>query len=159
MCIVIDPGCIPAVFDVSAQDHSEFKPISDWICTGKGKMIYGGKKYRNEMSKLGKYLSVIAELRRGGRAIEIDNKQVDKVQQSLELRKKHRNFDDAHLIAIVIISGVMLVCTKDKRACPFIKDKRLYPKGSLLPRIYSKSRNKNLISNKYIAGICSGSGV
>ena len=61
MCLVIDPGCIPKVFDPMNREHTRFIPVWKWINNGKGRMIYGGTKYLKELSHLSKYLPLIVE--------------------------------------------------------------------------------------------------
>ena len=31
MCVLIDPGCIPKVFNPTDAQHLEFKPVLTWI--------------------------------------------------------------------------------------------------------------------------------
>ena len=61
MAIIIDTNCIANVFSPKTANHSEFKPVLEWILLGKGLMIYGGSKYREELKKTAKYLPIIAE--------------------------------------------------------------------------------------------------
>lgn len=154
MCIVIDPNCIPSVFGSSASDRDDFKPINQWISRRSGKLVYGGSKWYREFSYHSRYVGIIAELERSGRVVRVNDGEVDRLQKQLERRRRHKNFDDAHLVAILIVSRVMLVCTKDKHACRFLKDKTLYPNGMARPKIYSNIKHKHLIADKYLVGIC-----
>lgn len=154
MCIVIDPGCISLVFDTTTRRHAEFLPVRDWVTTGNGRMVIGGTTYKNQLARLGRFLRLFAELHKAGRILVVEDDDVDLAQRQLENRKKDRNFDDAHLIAIAIVAKVMLICTQDRKSCRFIKDKNLYPKGFPRPKIYSGRRNKSLITDKYITQSC-----
>jgi hypothetical protein len=59
--------------------------------------------------------------------------------------------DDQHIIAILCVSGCRLVCSRDSRSYEFIKCKRYYPKRCRVPRIYSSSKNVDLLSDKNCA--------
>ncbi len=154
MCIVIDMNVIPSLFSSSAEDHDEFKPILTWITHDSGKIIYGGKKYKQELSKLKKFLRFFSHLKRAGKVIEINDEQVDQYQEELEKKITHRDFDDAHIVAILVVSRCRLVATKEKRAIPFFKNIELYPSKIKKPKIYTGNRNTDLLSKENIANIC-----
>ena len=86
--------------------------------------------------------------------IEVKDSEVDSWVITLSKKINHRDFDDPHIIAIVIVSRCMIICTKEVRALRFFKDKSLYPRGISRPKLYTSKRNKNLLSDKYIASIC-----
>lgn len=150
MSILIDTCAIHCVFDVDKQKHLEYKPIAKWLFNGPGKIVYGGEKYIKELKKaIGPYLEIYAELYKSGKIIRLNDKEVDIIQKKVEQIKKHKDFDDPHLIAIVITSDVRLVCTTEKRAIPFIKSKELYFNGIKPPKIYSFKNHKILLGKKY----------
>ncbi len=64
MCIIIDTNAFAPVFDRTSQNHAEFKPVLDWIVSGKGKIVYGGTKYKLELGKAYKYLKLFAEFKK-----------------------------------------------------------------------------------------------
>ncbi len=51
MCIIIDVNALNEVFNTDSVNHLEFKPVRDWIIEGKGKVLYGGTKYRDELMR------------------------------------------------------------------------------------------------------------
>jgi hypothetical protein len=51
MCIIIDTNRFSSIFEEENSDHDEFKPILDWIIFGKGKIVYGGTKYKQELTR------------------------------------------------------------------------------------------------------------
>ena len=154
MCIVVDTNVIPSVFNPQSADHQEFQPVFAWIAHGRGKMVYGGTKYIEELNKFTKYNSLLAELRRIRKIVLVDKASVDSIQEEVSQKIKHKDFNDQHIIAIVIVSGCKLVCSNDKKSYPFVKKKSLYPNGAQRPKIYSSRRHTNLLTDKYIAKCC-----
>jgi predicted nucleic acid-binding protein len=159
MCIVIDACCFSPVFSKKDDEHKEFRPVLDWIIKGKGKMVYGGSKYKKELKKAPKYLRVIMELKKAGKIAPINDSKkfdwiVDKNQKELENKVQHKDFDDAHIVAIIISSKCRLICTNDKRAIPFFKESSFYPKGVKKPKLYTGSKNSDLLNDKLIAEVC-----
>lgn len=148
MCIVIDADTLSCVFIDENNDHHEFSPIQDWIINGKGKMVIGGTKYDRELKAVKKLTKFIVELSRANKVRPVDSKLVDNKEKELIDKVHHRDFDDQHIVAIVVISGVNLICTNDKRAIPFLTSKLFYS-GRKAPKIYSSSKNSNLLTNKY----------
>src|SRR5271166_635466 len=116
MCLVIDPGCIPKVFDPMNREHARFTPVWEWINNGNGRMIYGGTNDLKELSRLSKYLPLIAELSRRGRLTLVSHVRVDQIGAEIEQKVNSSDLDDEHLIAIVIVSRCMVICTDDLRA-------------------------------------------
>lgn len=154
MCILVDVNAFPTVFDTESIDHLEFRPVLEWVCLGKGKMVFGGTKYRDELRKVTKYLRILAELKRANKIVEINDQDVDTIQADVEGIIQHSDFDDPHLIAIIRASGCLLVCSRDKRAYQFLKNSDLYPKRFKRPKIYRGKSNKKLLNDKNIADCC-----
>jgi predicted nucleic acid-binding protein len=156
MCIIIDTSAFAPVFVTTSELHVEFEPVLKWITTGKGKVVYGGTKYKGELQRAKKYLRIFNNLKRSGRTVEIDDQKVDHEQQLLESTLAHRDFDDAHLVAIIRASGCKLMCCEDERAHEFIKDGTLYPNPQYAspPKIYRNSSHSSLLCDQNIANIC-----
>ena|SRR5690554_3908565 len=154
MCLIIDANCFSCVFDKSDKNHSEFSAILKWITEGEGKIVYGGKKYKSELKNASKYIRIFRLLKEAKRAIEVCDDKVNRAEKIASSLKVHKDFDDPHLIAIATVSGCKIICTQEKRAIPFLKDPKLYPKGCTPPSLYTSSRNKDLLTAKYIADIC-----
>lgn len=151
MCIILDTNTIPQVFDVENNDHHEFEPVYDWIINGKGKIIFGGTKYKNEIG--GKFLGLFEELRKLNKAIKIEDLEIDSKQNEIESIITDSDFDDPHLISLLTISKCKLICSLDKRAYPFFKN-NLFFKGKNRPKIYSSAKNKKILNDNNIAEIC-----
>ena len=128
MCIIIDTNTFASVFNEQCREHKKFVPVYKWIRFGKGRVVYGGTTYKNELRQAPRYWGVFIELRKQGKAQPVDDDKVDQRQAELEAMVHRKDFDDAHIIAIVTVSGCRLVCSDDMRAYPFIQDKSLYPK-------------------------------
>jgi hypothetical protein len=142
------------VFEPSDLSHEEFRPVLLWIVRDRGKMIYGGTRYKTELKKLKKCRSLIVQLKKAGKVIELDDDAVDQWSKKLSNEKIHPDFDDAHIIAIVIVSRCRIICTKEKRGIRFFKDSSLYPKGVSKPKLYTGKNNKVLLNHKFIVNIC-----
>lgn len=154
MCIIIDTSALSSVFNRTSKVHLEFSPVFDWIIRGKGKVVYGGTKYKRELAQARRYAKLFAELRRAGRTALVDDQKVDQEQRILEETSLPQDFDDPHLVAIVIVSHCKLICSNDSTAYLFFKDKTLYPEGVERPKIYSGYSNKSLLVDENIADIC-----
>lgn len=154
MCIVIDTNTLSCVFNQESEAHPEFAPVREWIVEGKGKLVYGGTKCKLELKKAGRYLRLVNELKRKRKAIEVNSQAVDTRQQEIERLLEHRDFNDSHVIAIVIVSRCRLICSCDRRAHPFFKMSILYPKHFKRPKIYTGINCKDLLCDQYIVGEC-----
>lgn len=154
MCVVIDTCSLSSVFEKRASDHNEFRPLLQWVVAGKGKIIYGGTKYINELKKAHKYIFILGQLQRAGKTINLPSKEVDVIEEEIEERTAGTSFNDQHLVAIVILSKCRIVCTKDKKSFPFLKNPHLYPGYSKKPRLYTAARNADLLSDNSIVDIC-----
>ena len=154
MCLVIDTCCLARVFDPKNAEHDDFIPVLEWISTGKGKMIYGGTKYKTELQSAKKYLRFLTELEKKRRLVVLKDMEIDPIAESLKLEVPDTRFDDEHIVAIVIVSKCRIVCTTDKRAIPYIKRKGFYSKhGVRPPKIYSRKRHRNLCCDANIVGL------
>lgn len=67
-----------------------------------------------------------------------------------------KNFNDEHLVAIVISSRCAVVCTDDKIAMSYLKKRKFYPKKIRTPKIYSNKKHQNLCKKDNIVGVCAG---
>jgi hypothetical protein len=150
MCIIIDANAIPPVFNQGDSCHGEFSPVEVWIRSGKGKMVYGGTTYRNQLRRLGKYIPILYELDFAGKIIKIDHLKVDQAEADVVKRVMDSRCDDHHIIALVIVSGCKLLCSNDHSSFVYIKEKSYYPSGTKPPKIYTGNKNSNLLVNKNI---------
>ncbi|AEV31403.1 hypothetical protein Oweho_0383 [Owenweeksia hongkongensis DSM 17368] len=150
MAIIIDTNCIANVFSKKSDNHENFEPVLNWILHGKGLMIYGGTKYKQELSKTSKYLPIIRLLKEVGKAVEGCKEDIDKYQKKIEDLRDNKDFDDPHLPAIAIVTRCKLVCSEDTRSIAYVQNGKYYPKGFSTPVYYTSIKNKNLLTDKYI---------
>jgi hypothetical protein len=155
MCVVIDSCCIAMVFDGSNSNHARFSPVLNWIKT-RGCMVYGGTKYNAELGKLTKYLPLIAELKRAARAVYIDDLIVDPIAQSLKVSFPEPEFDDEHLVALVIASRCGVVATIDVVAISYLRRTDVFNgRGVKRPSIYRGHKsNATLCCDHRVVGAC-----
>lgn len=142
MEILIDINTLSPVFNPGDSKHNDFQPVFDWIDCGRCKMVYGGTKYKRELEKMPNYLRLINIYKDKGIAIPINDNAVDLKEIEILGIVPLGTFNDHHLVAIVIVSRCLLVCTMDNAAIPFMKDRRLYPRGCPRPKFYT---NRNIL--------------
>lgn len=151
MCVIVDTNCLANVFDKKSEKHDDFKPVLDWVLNGKGKLVYGGTKYLQELRKASKYFKILNLLKDKANKVIIVNKEaVDKEQERISNVITDPDFDDPHLPAIVIVSKCRIICSQDTRSVRFVKDSQIYPKGIVIPKYYTSIRNRSLLCDKYI---------
>lgn len=154
MCLVLDVNTFGAFFDQTNSAHGDFRPVLDWVVEGKGKLVYGGTKYKKEMAAVRKFLHFFAGLERAGKLVKVCDKEVDNYEADVTGKETDKDFDDPHLIAIIMASGCKIICTNDKRALPYLKKNVLYQGLVKKPKIYQSKKNSSLLGDQYIASIC-----
>ena len=152
MCIIVDTNTLANVFDKKSANHKEFKPVLDWVVDGKGVFVYGGSKYIREIGR--KYLNFIGELRKVRKALKIDQSAVDAKEIWAAQQVQHPDFDDQHLVGLLLVSGCKLICSLDSRAYAYFTHNSFFPRASKKPKIYSRKNNSVLLINANMADIC-----
>ena len=150
MCIVIDTNTLALVFNQNTVGHEEFEPVRKWVTTGPGHVVYGGTKYKEELSRAYRYLRMFRLLKDARRACEIDQNMVDVEHARLDQKTAGTGCNDQHIIAIFVVSACRLFCSHDTCADKYIRDKSLYPKKHPPPSIYRTSKHVHLLCKKYI---------
>lgn len=156
MCLVIDANCFGLVFG-SVKGHENFIPVLNWIAEGNGRMIYGGTKYNVELSRAGWMLRIVAELTRSRRVIRIPNATIDPIAAALKVKFPEPEFDDEHIVALVIASRCCVVCTKDNPAISYLKRVDVFADwpGIERPKIYKgDKRHAGLCCDQHVVRIC-----
>lgn len=157
MGVLIDANTIPSVFG-KAGDRDDFRPILAWIIKGKAKVIVGGSTYRDELKEMSSYLKLFAELSKLRKVHSAGDADVDLLEAKIKADEKSRDFDDPHLIAIVICSGCRVLCTNDVRCFKFVTNAKLYPKSNDRPSIYTNCGNHRpaikLLTDKNLSPKC-----
>lgn len=144
--VIVDTNSWGAVFDCCSPKHPEFASVRLYILATKASMAWGGSRYIEELRKAAKYLGIHSELTKGGRAIRFRDEDVDAASGEAKSKCQHRDFDDAHLIGLQVVSRAAIIVSHDKRAYPFLKRKNLYPKNHERPKIYCKKQHSKLLN-------------
>lgn len=154
MCLILDTNSFSAFFDKSCADYESLEGARNWVIRKEGKLVYGGEKYKHELRKARKYVPIFAELKRLGKVVELSGDDVDKREAEVRKIEPDQKFDDPHLVAIVNVSGVKVICTRDARAEPFLKDLRFYASKRHVPKIYKSARQNVLLVDANICDCC-----
>lgn len=148
MAIVIDVNCLARVFNSSNVEHAEFIAVRAFVETGVGRVIYGGTDYKRELSEARKYLVIITELRKSGRAILIRDDVVDEIAKMVTKGTVGTDCDDPHIIALLAASNCALLCSVDKRSYRFVRDRCFYAKKNVRVKIYSSAKNTGILKKQ-----------
>lgn len=155
MCIIIDTNTAPKVFKSTDHFHADFEPVLEWITSGNGKIILGGTKFDSELtSRMTWFRRILVLLDSINKVAWINNQKVDKIESEIRALEPNPDFDDPHLIALIIASKTKLVCTQDKRAIPYINRREFYPKHCKTPSIYTSKKNRDLLRDENICKCC-----
>lgn len=147
MCIIIDANTFAPVFDTKCTEHNEFRPVYNWIIDGKGKLVYGGEKYRGELKKAKRYHGIIMQLLTVKKVVEINDAKVKQKRIEIENSIPNSKSNDSHILAISLVSGCKLLCSKDASSYKLVKKNRQI-------KIYSSQRNRGLLNDRNIVPCC-----
>ena len=145
------------MFNKRNAAHSQFKPVLNWIQRGRGKLVYGGSKYIRELGHLTRCLAVVITLGKQNRTVHVPDQEVDDEQSEIDKSFFHPQFNDSHLVAIIVVSRCRLLCSLDKNSHPFITNNQFYDGKHppvKKPKIYSSKKHIGLLIDKNIASIC-----
>lgn len=151
MCFVLDVNAFSCVFDSASEKHDDFNPLRKWLDNNpKTCLVYGGKKYKDEIGRMNKYFPILIEYKKLRKINEICDKKINKVEKDLIKLIDNKDFDDAHHVAIFCVSGCLIFASLDKRADQYIKMNELYPSGQSRPRIYRSKDHRHLLCDDNI---------
>lgn len=145
MSIVIDINALASVFNSDCDKHFNFKPVKSWLDSGRGIVLYGGTKYKDELKLAFRYLKLMRLMKDAGKARALDDAEVDAYEKNVITMVNNKACDDPHIIAILAVSRCNLLCSSDARSYVYIKNKKLYPKGMKEVKIYGSIKNKSLL--------------
>lgn len=146
MCIVVDINTLVPVFDESCDLHPDFVHVKNWIESGRGYLVFGGTKFKQELQKTYRYLRLIRQMKEAGQALAVRDDVVDAEEARVKNRTEGTDCDDQHIIALLGASRCPLLCSADKRSYKYVRNRDLYPEGMPRVRIYSSKRNRSLLS-------------
>lgn len=150
MPIIVDTNCFANVFSRTSVKHKDFEPVLSWVVEGKGIFVYGGTKYKEELKKAKKYLTILRLLKEVGKVINKLDDEIDKLQKEIEAIKETALFNDVHLLAISAITKCRIICSEDTTSIQFVTNKKYLPKGVTKPVYYTSKKNKSLLCDKYV---------
>ena len=155
MCLVIDTCCLSMVFDGRNRKHQGYVPVLKWI-NGKGRLVYGGSKYNTELARAPKFLPYLAELTRIRHVIRIPSPQVDAIAAELKVECPDPEFNDEHIVALVIAARCCVVCTDDNDAIAYLRRSELFAgRDASRPSIFRGRRSHaKLCCDKNVVGVC-----
>jgi hypothetical protein len=133
-------------------DHPDFAPVRHWILEGKGFLVYGGSKYMHELTRMTRYLKLVRLLKDARRAYEIDAAEVDRRQKEIVTLTGNTVCNDQHVIAILSVSGCVLLCSGDAESDKFVKNPLFYRRGRK-PKIYRSRRHERLLCDRSLVGL------
>ena len=142
MCMVIDANSISHVFSHSDSMHVLYRPVLQWFLFGKAKICVGGTKYKKEVfNGACSYLSFFKELGNLGKIHYIEDSKVDELQRKIEKAENNADFDDPHVIALLIASHAKVLCSEDCRSFRFVAKIKQYEKNAEKPLIFTSGNN------------------
>ncbi|MBQ4388143.1 MAG: hypothetical protein II822_11155 [Prevotella sp.] len=145
--IIIDTCVLSKVFISKVEGHDNFKPVLEAMLKGKCTMLFGGTKYRDEVTKVKKVWALINQMKKGI-VTRLDDQAVDSEQARIEQLITHPGFNDPHLPAMAIVGQCHLICTDDTECIPHIKNRCLYPTHFSTPRFYLRAEHKEKLYEK-----------
>lgn len=137
MCIIVDAN---TCHKFANGQNNEAAPIIDWLKNRRGQLVYGGK-LRREVLKTS-FRRVYLQMKSAGWLHEEDDTTIDLEENRIEDECDIKS-DDAHVLALAIVSGARVLFTRDHAlACDF-KNRSLLPAPR--GRIYSGERNAAML--------------
>lgn len=138
MCLIVDANTVSDA--LLAPIHPDFIPLFTALRDGSARLVYGGKLTR-EYLRIKRFLPLLREFERSGRARKVSDNDVDTAAATLVNGGTCRS-DDQHIIALAQIANVRLLCSRDRALIADFKDRRLLaPKG----KVYQQPRHARLI--------------
>jgi hypothetical protein len=157
MCMVIDANTISIVFNGKNDRHMEYDELTKWFLYQQPKICLGGYLLKKELKeKMFGYFTLLVELSRFNKVHFISDNDVDALTEQIRMKDANPDFDDPHIVALIIASRAKLLCSDDARSFCHIKDNKLYPKGFDIPKIYTAidhKPQKDLLSDRSICNM------
>ncbi len=113
MCTVIDADTFSYFCNPDSARYSDFQPVRDWIENSSCKIVYGGTDYGNHLKNHQRFLRHLTEQEHKGKIERLNNYEVDRVTDAIKANYTRADFDDHHIVAIVLISRCKVVCSLD----------------------------------------------
>lgn len=137
--MIVDANVFSMLFCIKNERHEKYAKLLEWILYGRAKMVYGGY-LRKEYHQMHKFINLLLELKKINKfhsLSDAENTRIEEETERIRQEIKDADFDDPHIIALVIISKARIVCSEDQRFFKFLKRKEVYPKHVAVPKIYT----------------------
>ena len=158
MGVVIDSNSLACVFCKTNSEHQYFIPLLKWIIEDKAKIIIGGSTYISELEKAISIYKLILELNRCGKVFVAPKKDVDAEESRIKsMGYECHDFDDPHIVALIVVSSCKVLCSNDLRSFPFVQMRCFYPKGKCRPKIYTSAKRQpaySLLKDENLSACC-----
>ncbi len=131
MCSILDASVVGEVFGSNSSEAA--KKFFDWIDSGKGRLVTGGKVLR-ELNKNSNFRVWRKEATSAGIIREANENEVNAKTEKLKIEGLCRS-NDPHVIALAKVSGARLLYSNDGNLIKDFKDKKLIdqPRGKVYP--------------------------
>jgi hypothetical protein len=153
MFLIIDINVIPKVFNYKHRDHAHYAEVNKCLFECEGKMLFGGTTFIDELQEFKKesYINIFNDLKRKNKWIELDIAEVNLEEKKIYAIQSKGQFNDAHLIACIVVSykkncACKVVCSEDKNADKYLTDKKFYSSSKHVPSIYRNKSDKHLLA-------------
>lgn len=134
MPAIIDASCMAIV--VGEDRTPAISEFVIWVTADdrNGCIVFGGSKYRTEMYKVERFKIWAEQLLLAGKAVVVDDKQVD-LEEAALIENDDARSDDPHIIALALVSQARLLVSDDNKLKRDFTNVRLLrkPKGKLYP--------------------------
>ena len=139
MCAIVDANVVGEVFGREREPAAN--GFFDWLNTGEGKLVVGGKLKRELYSGSSNFKAWAIGATLAGRMREVNDQSVENKTLQLQNRSECKS-NDRHVLALAQVSGSRLLYSNDRSLQRDFKNKALIdnPRGT----VYSTLRTKNL---------------
>ena len=128
MCLIID---IPVIHKVFPAPEADFKPLYNYVTSGRAKIVYGGK-LRREYVRVEWFRRLLLRLDQQGSARRVPDAGVDAAAKKVYAGNLCTS-NDHHIIGLAVVAAVRLLCTDDQKLIADFKSKKLLdnPRGKV----------------------------
>lgn len=142
MCAIIDNNVRSEL--VSADATEVGRLFRDWLSSGKGKLVVGGKLLEelcgNEKVKLW-----LANGRSAGHVIGYQAAEIQRVSADVA---RHCKSDDPHVVALAKVSGARLLYTRDHDLMEDFRNRKLLG-GRIAGKIYTDASDRTTVGPQH----------
>lgn len=140
MCAIIDNNVRHEAFGEPEVQTAAGKFFIDWVNSGRGKLVVGGKLYA-ELAGYRNFNQWFRQALRLGNAISIDDSTVAAETDALASRSICKS-NDAHVLALARVSGARLLFTNDQDLQDAFSNREIIrdPRG----RVYTTRSHQNI---------------